>query len=104
MTHGKIVAPGMLKKHYSPKTSLRLNATKIMSGEIGLGFGENDIGEFNLSYKGNLAEAASNLYSMLRLLDAKAVRQKLNSIAVAHIPNDGIGLAINDRLNRGSNT
>lgn len=99
----KIIAPGQLQKHYSPKTSLRLNATKLgEEGEIGLGFGKNDIGEFNLSYAENLEEAASNLYSMLRLLDAKAIRQELQSIAVAKIPEKGIGLAINDRLRRGA--
>lgn len=102
MTKGKIIAPGMLKKHYAPKTSLRLNATQIGAGEIGLGFGADDIGEFNLSYSGNLPEAASNFYSMLRLLDAKALRQKFHTIAIAKIPDDGIGLAINDRLKRGS--
>ena len=103
MTRGKkIIAPGMMKKHYAPKTSLRLNATKLMAGEIGLSFGAHDIGELNLSHKGNLAEAAANFYSMLRLLDAKAIRQKLQGIAIAQIPDTGIGLAINDRLRRGA--
>jgi L-threonylcarbamoyladenylate synthase len=102
MTRGKIVAPGMMQKHYAPKTPLRLNATKIVAGEIGLGFGAHDIGELNLSHQGNLSEAASNFYSMLRLLDAKASRQKLSGIAIAQIPDEGIGLAINDRLKRGA--
>lgn len=99
---GKIVAPGMMQKHYSPKAPIRLNASKILKNEIGLGFGKSDIGELNLSYSGNLAEAASNLYSMLRLLDAKALRQRIDGIAIASIPDEGIGLAINDRLRRGA--
>ena len=102
MTHGKIIAPGMMKKHYAPKTPLRLNATKLVTGEIGLGFGPHDIGELNLSHEGVLAEAAANFYSMLRLLDAKAMRQKLHGIAIAPIPDEGVGLAINDRLRRGA--
>ncbi len=102
MTHGRIVAPGMMKKHYAPKTPLRLNATKLMTGEIGLGFGGYDIGELNLSHEGSLAEAAANFYSMLRLLDAKAMRQKYQAIAIAQIPDEGVGLAINDRLRRGA--
>ncbi len=97
-----IKAPGMLTKHYSPHTSLRLNATTVLSGEIGLGFGKNDIGELNLSHKGDLAEAAANYYSMIRLLDEKAIRHNIQGIAVAKIPDEGIGLAINDKLRRGS--
>jgi L-threonylcarbamoyladenylate synthase len=97
-----IVAPGMMPKHYSPHTPLRLNATILVNGEIGLGFGESDIAELNLSHDGNLAEAAANFYSMLRLLDARAIRHKLQGIAVARIPDEGIGLAINDRLKRGA--
>ena len=102
ITHKKIIAPGMMNKHYAPKTPLRLNATKLVAGEIGLGFGMHDIGELNLSHQGNIAEAAANFYSMLRLLDAKATRQKLSGIAIAPIPNEGVGLAINDRLRRGA--
>ena len=102
MTNGKILAPGMMQKHYAPKTPLRLNATKLMPGEIGMGFGRNELGDLNLSHAGNLVEAAANFYSMLRLLDAKAVRQKFQGIAIAPIPDEGVGLAINDRLKRGA--
>jgi len=102
MTKGKILAPGMMQKHYAPTTPLRLNATKLMPGEIGLGFGQNEIGDLNLA--GNLVEAAANFYSMMRLLDAKAMRQKLEGIAIAPIPDEGVGLAINDRLRRGADT
>ncbi len=92
----EILAPGMMKRHYSPRTKLRLNATTLNLGELGLGFGEVEFGKYNLSKSGDLAEAASNFYSMLRLLDNKSA----NSIAVAPIPNIGIGLAINDKLER----
>lgn len=102
ITDGKVLAPGMMKKHYSPTTPLRLNATKLMEKEVGLSFGKNELGDLNLSHSGNLAEAAANFYSMLRLLDSKAIRQNLESIAVAPIPNEGIGLAINDKLKRGA--
>ncbi len=92
-----ILAPGMMKKHYSPRTKLRLNATILNSDEeIGLGFGDIDLGEYNLSKSGDLAEAAANFYSMIRLLDNKGAK----SIAVATVPNIGIGLAINDKLER----
>ena len=101
---GRIIAPGMMQKHYSPKTPLRLNASKALNSEIGLGFGKSDIGDLNLSHSGNLAEAAGNLYSMLRLLDAKALRQRFEGIAISPIPNEGIGLAINDRLRRGASS
>jgi L-threonylcarbamoyladenylate synthase len=92
----EILAPGMMKKHYSPRTKLRLNATSLNEGELGLGFGNVDLGEYNLSKAGDLSEAASNFYSMIRLLDSKSAR----SMAVAPIPNIGIGLAINDKLQR----
>lgn len=96
-----IKAPGMMDKHYSPQTPLRLNATDLEQGEIGLGFGE---GQFrpmlNLSSIGNIVEAAANLYLMLRQLDDYASSNQISRIAVAPIPNSGIGLAINDRLKR----
>jgi L-threonylcarbamoyladenylate synthase len=64
-----------------------------MHGEVGLSFGNIDLGEMNLSKNGDLLEAASNLYSMLRILDKEG-----HAIAVAPIPNEGVGLAINDKL------
>jgi L-threonylcarbamoyladenylate synthase len=91
-----IKAPGMLLKHYSPKASLRLNATSLRDNEKGIGFGEIQLGELTLSKSGDLVEAASNLYNMLRILD----RGVAGAIAVAPIPNIGVGLAINDRLRR----
>jgi len=90
-----ITAPGQLKSHYAPNARMRLNADAPEEGEAWLGFGTDAHGGANLSPKGDLAVAAANLFAMLRLLDAEADR-----IAVARIPNDGLGEAINDRLAR----
>ena len=90
-----ITAPGQLKSHYAPRAALRLNAATPMSGEGYLGFGDHCPREGNLSPKGDLAEAAANLFAMLRDLDMRYER-----IAVAPIPHTGLGEAINDRLER----
>ena len=90
-----ITAPGQLKSHYAPRATLRLNAATPMSGEGYLGFGDHCPREGNLSPKGDLAEAAANLFAMLRAFDARYER-----IAVAPIPHTGLGEAINDRLER----
>ncbi|MGB0085446.1 MAG: L-threonylcarbamoyladenylate synthase [Rhodomicrobiaceae bacterium] len=94
-------APGMLASHYAPHARLRLNAPAPKPGEAFLGFGSdsgNGDGDtrLNLSEVGNLREAAANLFAYLRLLDRKDV----DSIAVAPIPEEGLGEAINDRLRR----
>ncbi|NRB10418.1 MAG: threonylcarbamoyl-AMP synthase [Rickettsiaceae bacterium] len=102
----KPLAPGMLLKHYSPETSLRLNATNLEQDEVGLNFASSNLqGDFclNLSKTGDLAEAAANLYSYLYQLDLYAIKNNYARIAVSLIPNTGIGLAINDRLQRASN-
>jgi len=99
-----VKAPGMMSKHYAPKIPLRTNAHLLHEGEIGLGFGEHVIGQMNLSVRGDLVEAASNFYSMLRTLDEKASLMGANSIAVAPIPNIGIGIALNDKLSRAAST
>ncbi|MCH2678172.1 MAG: threonylcarbamoyl-AMP synthase [Alphaproteobacteria bacterium] len=96
-------SPGLFKKHYSPNASLRLNADYPLKDEAWLGFGEdpknlNNFVKMNLSKNKNLEEAAKNLFSMLRCLDKKKVKK----IAVKKIQNKGIGIAINDRLNRGA--
>ncbi|MCZ4271314.1 L-threonylcarbamoyladenylate synthase [Maritalea porphyrae] len=96
---GKIVAPGMLKSHYAPNAKVRLNAISPNSGEAFLGFGSAAFDGpncRNLSPKADLAEAAKNLFQYLRELDAMGVA----TIAVAPIPIEGIGIAINDRLAR----
>jgi L-threonylcarbamoyladenylate synthase len=90
-----ITAPGMLKSHYAPKARLRLNAAEPQPGEGYLGFGPGVREGLNLSPEGDLAEAATKLFAMLRALDARYDR-----IAVAPIPMDGLGEAINDRLAR----
>ncbi len=88
-------APGMLKSHYAPKASVRLNALSKRPGEAYLAFGPSTIEyDYNLSPEGDLIEAARNLYSALRALD------KVDTIAIAPIPKKGLGEAINDRLRR----
>lgn len=89
-------SPGRLALHYAPDAPVRLNATDALPGEAFLGFGAVGAGEFNLSPSGDLAEAAANLFAFLRSAD----RLKPAAIAVAPIPNEGLGEAINDRLNR----
>lgn len=89
-----IAAPGMLASHYAPAAHLRLNALRPEPGEAYLGFGEVNA-TLNLSVSGDVREAARNLFSMLHDLDLRFSR-----IAVAPIPTEGLGEAINDRLLR----
>ncbi len=94
-----IKSPGMLERHYAPAAQLRLNAKKVEPGEALLAFGkplEGAILEENLSPAKNLQEAAANLFRMLRKLDETGIA----SIAVMPIPEKGLGVAINDRLQR----
>jgi L-threonylcarbamoyladenylate synthase len=90
-----IQSPGQLASHYAPRAGLRLNASEIESGEVLLGFGDAPGAKLNLSARGDLREAAANLFAMLRELDKVA-----SQIAVSPIPDTGIGEAINDRLRR----
>jgi L-threonylcarbamoyladenylate synthase len=94
---GPIIAPGQLKSHYAPNANLRLNAIDWKQGEKKLGFG-NVKCDLNLSKNKSLTEAAQNLFNFLHLLDSSDPR----TISVSPIPNEGIGLAINDRLRRAS--
>ncbi|MEM9420970.1 MAG: L-threonylcarbamoyladenylate synthase [Pseudomonadota bacterium] len=94
-TGGEIQAPGMMTSHYAPSASLRLNVTTPTLGERLLGFGGIPHATLDLSPDGNLREAAANLFSYLRKLD-----ETPGPIAVAPIPMDGLGAAINDRLTR----
>ena len=91
-------SPGRLALHYAPDAPVRLNADAPQPGEAFLAFGPAPAGErvFNLSAKGDLAEAAASLFSLLRAADATSPA----AIAVAPIPNHGLGEAINDRLIR----
>ena len=99
---GQPLAPGMLTSHYAPRTRVRLHAETIAPGEALLAFGPPLAGAgqaatvMNLSARGDLNEAAANLFGYLRALDAKAP----STIAVMPIPNHGLGEAINDRLRR----
>ncbi|MCC8483633.1 MAG: threonylcarbamoyl-AMP synthase [Rickettsia endosymbiont of Labidopullus appendiculatus] len=98
----QIKAPGMMNKHYSPKVKMRLNAESLEANEVGLNFANSKLeGNFslNLSLTGDLIIAASNLFASLRILDNYAELNGL-AIAVASIPEIGIGVAINDRLKR----
>lgn len=93
------VAPGMLTSHYAPRARLRLDADAPRAGEALLAFGAAPAGAariLNLSADGNLIEAAANLFSHLRALDASGA----TSIAVMKVPHEGLGEAINDRLAR----
>jgi L-threonylcarbamoyladenylate synthase len=97
------LAPGMLASHYAPRTRVRLNATRLEPGEALLAFGTDAVSGIdaaaavmNLSERGDLDEAAANLFGYLRALDTRAAR----TIAVMPIPDDGLGEAINDRLRR----
>ena len=90
-----IRSPGQLASHYAPRAALRLNAESAETGEVLLGFGDVKGATLNLSPRGDLREAAANLFAMLRELDKGAAR-----IAVSRIPGSGIGEAINDRLQR----
>lgn len=91
------LSPGMLARHYAPGRPLRLDAASPRPGEQFLGFGRcSAAGSANLSPEGNLEEAAANLFAMLWALD----RPEVAGIAVAPIPDVGLGRAINDRLRR----
>jgi L-threonylcarbamoyladenylate synthase len=97
----KISAPGQFKLHYSPGIPIRLNVKKIRKNEAYILIKKEKITKLNyyfLSKKGNLKEAAKNLYSTLR----KIKKDKYKSIAVSKIPNKGLGKTINDRLIRAS--
>lgn len=98
----RVLAPGMLASHYAPRAHLRLDVGNVRPGEALIAFGSElpDDADaaattFNLSPSGDLAEAAANLFSALRLMDEKS-----QAIAVAPIPAEGLGEAINDRLRR----
>jgi L-threonylcarbamoyladenylate synthase len=92
---GEISAPGQLSSHYAPKGSIRLNSKVFKNKEVSLGFGK-VICDLNLSRTENLIEAAANLFDCLHKLDEMGAEK----IAVSPIPEEGIGIAINDRLKR----
>jgi L-threonylcarbamoyladenylate synthase len=102
-TDDAVLSPGMLASHYAPRTPVRLNVKRIEAGEALLAFGpklaegsKGAVRILNLSLRGDLTEAAANLFSHLRALDESGAK----SIAVMPIPHDNLGEAINDRLAR----
>ncbi|PCJ98146.1 MAG: threonylcarbamoyl-AMP synthase [Zetaproteobacteria bacterium] len=110
-----VKSPGQLLKHYAPSIPVRLNAIDLEEGEALLSFGSikfmgvkgagaaSDLSDDmvqNLSKEGDLYEAAANLFAMMRALD----KPEHKAIAVMNIPDNGIGVAINDRLKRAANS
>ncbi|WP_116090805.1 L-threonylcarbamoyladenylate synthase [Sphingomonas crusticola] len=94
-TSTAIEAPGQLAQHYAPSKPLRLNADAARDGEWLIGFGA-IAGDVSLSRSGDTREAAVRLFDLLHLADANEAA----TIAVAPIPDVGLGVAINDRLRR----
>jgi L-threonylcarbamoyladenylate synthase len=92
---GKIEAPGQLESHYAPSKPVRLNALRAERDEYLIGFGLMPC-HINLSAEADLQEAAANLFAALHIADAAAA----SKIAVAPVPIEGVGAAINDRLKR----
>lgn len=92
---GRIEAPGQLASHYSPGKPVRLGAAAPQEGEFMIGFGA-VLGDCTLSASGDLAEAAARLYACLH----EAAKAPQERVAVAPIPDTGMGAAINDRLRR----
>ena len=90
-----IQAPGQLESHYAPSKPVRLDAEAAHADEWMIGFGDID-GDDNLSASGDLVEAAARLFGALHRAEASAKPR----IAVAPIPDQGLGAAINDRLRR----
>ena len=102
ISHGdpnKPSAPGQLLKHYAPGKPLRINVTQPENNEFYIGFGDTPRAHLNLSPSANLREAAANLFAYLRFADRQP---GFSGIAIAPIPNNDLGLAINDRIKRAS--
>jgi L-threonylcarbamoyladenylate synthase len=90
-----IEAPGQLASHYAPSKALRLNAIDAEEDEFLIGFGTVE-GDANLSRSGDVVAAAAKLFDLLHVADASPKAR----IAVAPVPDGGLGAAINDRLRR----
>lgn len=102
-TEGAVQAPGQLQSHYAPNAHVRLNASDVRAGESLLAFGaaraahsDRAVAFANLSETGDMQQAAANLYAMLSRLDMSGAA----TIAVEPVPSQGLGVAINDRLQR----
>lgn len=94
-TGGKLESPGQMASHYAPSKPLRLNASEASESEYLIGYGPVS-GDSSLSPSGDLVEAAARLFGLLYLADASPKAR----IAVAPVPEKGLGQAINDRLRR----
>ena len=96
-------SPGLLESHYAPDLPVRLNAVSVGDNEMLLAFGSPLPGarcHFQLSLSGSTIEAAARLFEGLRWLDAEGARLGAGTIAAMPIPEAGLGLAVNDRLQR----
>ena len=91
----RIEAPGQLASHYAPSKPVRLNAASAEADEYLIGFGP-VAGDASLSSSGDLVEAAARMFELLHRADASDKPR----IAIALVPNRGLGVAINDRLRR----
>lgn len=98
-TPGKVEAPGQLSSHYAPRVAVRINVQHPSGEAVLIGFGDMDA-DLNLSRNGNLIEAAANLFGHLHRAEALALQNAKPEIAVAPVPDTGLGRAINDRLHR----
>ncbi len=94
-------APGQLLKHYAPRMPLRINVKEedVGKDEFFIGFGNVSGAQLNLSPKGDLCEAAANLFAYMREAEKHT---EYKGIAMSPIPETGLGLAINDRIRRAS--
>lgn len=102
VSHGepdRPTSPGQLLKHYAPNHRFQINVEQPDDGVFYIGFGWQERADLNLSPNGNLHEAAANLFAYMRLADELAGEK---GIAMAPIPEEGLGLAINDRIRRAS--
>ncbi len=90
-------SPGQMLKHYAPSHELRINAQSRNADEFFIGFGDVKDCDLNLSPRGDLCEAAANLFAYMRLADSQ---DKYPKLAMSPIPERGLGLAINDRIRR----
>ena len=94
-------APGQLLKHYAPRMPMRINveANDVKADEFFIGFGDVKGAQLNLSPSGDLCEAAANLFAFMREAETHS---EYKGIAMSPIPENGLGLAINDRIRRAS--
>lgn len=102
ISHGdpnKPSSPGQMLRHYAPEHRFRINVEEPEDGEFYIGFGYSQRADLNLSVTADLHEAAANLFAYMRLADNMAGEK---GIAIAPIPEEGLGVAINDRIRRAS--